>query len=207
MAVKKVDRLSHEIDKLGVQMEVITSRSACLSNNVRYELIVCCLKPHEPTDTIAKETREAICNIADRVGCYTKFFAKDHFEGNINRATWNNVVMENGIAVVFLPNYPFSQAKKIMRALRQESYHSFAYIQEDVRAIQQVLQTKEVEKEVLSLTRTDPEFAVYDGDVRNSPPALLSLSISNFVFLYRMTLEQERDLLRTSNMLQSIFLI
>ena len=205
MAMKKVDRLSHEIDKLGVRMEVITSKSECLSNNVRYEFIVCCLKPHEPMDTIVKETREAICNMAGRVGFYTKFFAKDHFEGHVNRETWNNVVMENGITAVFLSKYPFTQAKKIMRALRQESYHSFAYIQEDVGAIQKVLQTKEVEKEVLSLTRTDPEFAVYDGAVLKSPPALLSRSISNFVFLYRVTLEQERDLLKTVSLLQRVF--
>ena len=208
MISKKFKNLEQNINGVGVRAEMLRSELALFSNNTTYESCVYFLTPYEQGDMIVKHTRKTIADLADQVGLYAKFYAKDYFEAVASRLTWNNAAMQNGIVVVFVPKYPFTQAKKTMRAIRQASYGTFDFIQEDEGVIKRVFQSKEVEKEVLAFTRKDPEAAVFTGDVKQSPISLLSERFSSFVSLHGshgMTLEQEIDLRTASNLFKSVF--
>lgn len=53
------------------------------------------------------------------------------FEEVAGRAVWKDDSIENGIVAVFLPKYPFSRVKKVMRKSKENYRKSFDYFQKD----------------------------------------------------------------------------
>lgn len=205
MPSKKFENLEQEIYSLGIRAHMLNTTRMVFSNKTRYELTVYFLTPRKGEDMIGKQLRADISKKADGVGLHTKFFEKDHFEGAARNLVQKGYSIENGLVAVFLPKYPLSQIKKIIRVIKQECQQSFDYLQEDVAAVQKMGYVKEMEKIVCNFTRTDPEFAVFVGDVQKSPLYFTSQRIRRFYALIGMTKEQRDDFKATSYLLENIF--
>lgn len=193
MASKKLGNLEQEVYRLGVQPYLLGDTRMFFSNQMMYEASVYFLTLREGDYVIEKQLRAAISNKASGVGLYTIFFEKAHFEKAASKRAWSEDLTGKGIVAVFLPKYPFSQIKKITRDIQQDCAQSFDYLQEDAAAVIRMTHAKEVEKIVRTLTRKDPEFGVFVGDIQKSQLYVTSRRILNFYALIGMTKEQQHD--------------
>lgn len=168
MTSKKFMRLENEIYSFGMRAYMLSAGKARFSNRLSYEMSVYFLNPKEEGATITDQLRETITKMADGVGLYVKFFAKDEFEETARRMVWKEDSIENGIVAAFLPKYPFSRVKQIMREVKEEHQKSFAYFQEDEAVLAEIARADKLEKNVLNLSRKPSHWPVYEGDISDS---------------------------------------
>lgn len=193
MPSKKFMRLENEIYSFGMRAHMLVARKARFSNGLRYEMSVYFLNPKETGKTITSELRETIVRMADGVGLYVKFFAKDEFEEVARRAVWKDDSIENGIVAVFLPKYPFSRVKKIMREIKENYRKSFDYFQEDEAVLDEIFRAEGLEKLVLCISRKEQTFPVYAGDVSDSLLYLTKQKLNDYQSMSKTLLKEQYD--------------
>jgi hypothetical protein len=169
MISKKFKRLEDEIYRIGMRTYMLSDRKAGFSNRPRYEMSVYFLNPRTEGTPISGQQRELVSKKADEVGLYTMFFAMNEFEEKARNMVWKEYSIENGIVVAFLPKYPFSRVKKIMREIQDDYRKSFEYFQEDEGVLGLINQARLLEKQVLCLSRKAPDCPIYEGDISESP--------------------------------------
>lgn len=193
MSSKKFMRLENEIYSFGMRAHMLVARQARFSNGLRYEMSVYFLNPKETGKTITGELRETIARMADGVGLYVKFFAKDEFEGAARRSVWKEDSIENGIVAAFLPKYPFSRVKKIMRDIQVDYRKSFDYFQEDKAVLDEISRAATLEKMVLCNSRKEQDFPVYSGNISDSLLYLTKRKLSDYQSISETLLQEQCD--------------
>lgn len=180
MTSKKFKNLEDEIYRIGMRTYMLSARKAGFSNRPRYEMSVYFLNPRTEGTTDSERERELVSNKADEVGLYTMFFAKNEFEEKARNMVWKQYSIENGIVAVFMPKYPFSRVKKIMRDIQENYRKSFDYIQEDEDVLGLINRAISLEKQVLGLSRKVPDCPIYEGDVSDSPLYQTMRNLNNY---------------------------